>query len=399
MAVFAYRAVTPAGERIRGSEEAASAFALTSALGTRGLTVLDVSQPTPPDSGWVSRIGRSRHVLDVTRAMAALLPAGLPLTRSLAAVGDLATGDLARSLEAVRRRVERGDTLAAALSDHPLYFSPIYVGVIRAGERSGDLPGAFARLTKQLEKEEEVRSKLLSAAVYPLLLCLVGVVAVTVLMLFVLPRFAELLQDSGGRLPRSTAFLIGFSAIARKFWLLFLVIPVAIGVVLVRGAATARGSRLYSAIVLRVPVIGAFRRHALASRFARLLSVLMYGGSPLINALDDSAQSVGDPLAREEVLRVRARVREGVSLQAALGEGSLFPGLLRKLVAVGEESGRLQQFLDKAADIFDESTQRSLQRLVAVAEPLMIVLFGGVVGLVALSLLQAIYGINAGSFR
>jgi general secretion pathway protein F len=398
---FTYRAVTPAGKRIRGSEEASSAKALASSLGTRGLIVLDVAAGQTAAKATKSgfRLRRSEGVLEMTRAMAALLPAGLPLSRSLAAVANTTTGELAAALAAVRARVERGDTLAAALADHPALFSPIYVGVIRAGEKSGDLPGGFARLSAQLEREEELRNKLLSAAIYPILLGAAGGIAVTVLLLFVLPRFAELLQGTGATLPRSTALLLGFSAAARKFWPLFLAIPV----VLIAGIAwalkTPEGSRAYAKLLARTPLLGTFRRHVLASRFARLVGVLLYGGSPLLNALDDAIHSMGDPLAEDEVLRVRTRVREGASLHGALAEGNLFPDMLGQLVAVGEEAGKLQEFLDKAAEIFEQSTQRALQRLVAIAEPLMIVIFGGIVGLVALSLLQAIYGINAGSFR
>ena len=191
MAAFTYHAVTPAGKRIRGREDASSAKALTSTLGTRGLIVLDVvaGQTAAEFTKGNFRMRRSAGVLEMTRAMAALLPAGLPLSRSLSAVANTTTGELATALAAVRTRVERGDTMATALADHPTFFSPIYVGVIRAGERSGDLPGAFARLSAQLEREEELRNKLLSAAIYPILLGVAGGIAVTVLLLFVLPRF------------------------------------------------------------------------------------------------------------------------------------------------------------------------------------------------------------------
>ncbi len=401
MAAFTYRAVTPAGKRIRGREDASSAKALASALGTRGLIVLDVAagQTAAESVKGNFRIRRSEGVLEMTRAMAALLPAGLPLSRSLSAVANTTSGALAAALATVRTRVERGDTLAIALAEHPTFFPAIYVGVIRAGERSGDLPGAFARLSAQLEREEELRNKLLSAAIYPILLGVAGGIAVTVLLLFVLPRFAELLQGTGATLPRSTAILLGFSALARRFWPIFLAMPVALVFGIAWALKTPEGSRAYAKLLIRTPALGTFRRHVLASRFARLVGVLLYGGSPLLNALDDTIHSLGDPLAQDEVLRIRTRVREGASLHGALAEGDLFPDMLGQLVAVGEEAGRLQEFLDKAAEIFEQSTQRALQRLVAIAEPLMIVIFGGIVGLVALSLLQAIYGINAGSFR
>jgi type II secretory pathway component PulF len=401
VAAFTYRAVTAAGKRIRGREEAMSAQSLTSSLNTRGLVVLEVAagRSAAETSRTGFRIQRSRGVLEMTRAMAALLPAGLPLARSLTAAANTTSGALATTVETVRARVERGDTLASALADHPDFFSPIYVGVIRAGERSGDLPGAFARLSSQLEREEDLRSKLLSAAIYPILLGVAGGIAVTVLLLFVLPRFAELLQGAGATLPRSTALMLGFSAAARRFWPVFLAVPIALVAGVSWALKTPEGSRAFAGFLVQTPVLGAFRRDVLAARFARLVGVLLYGGSPLLNALDDAINSMGDPLAQDEVLRVRTRVREGASLHGALAEGTLFPEMLGQLVAVGEEASRLQEFLDKAAEIFEQSTQRTLQRLVAIAEPLMIVIFGGMVGLVALSLLQAIYGINAGSFR
>ena len=401
MAPFIYRAVTASGKRVSGREEALSAQSLAQALGSRGLIVLDVAAgkntTAPAKTGF--RVRRSQGVLEITRAMAALLPAGLPLSRSLTAAGKTTSGPLTDAIESIRSRVERGDSLSAALSDHPEFFSPVYVGVIRAGERSGDLPGAFARLASQLERDQEIRNKLLSAAIYPILLGVAGGIAVVVLLLFVLPRFAELLQGAGAQLPRSTAMLLGFSALARRFWPLFLGIPIALVAAVVWAIQTPEGSRAYARLLLRVPVLSAFRRDVLAARFSRLVGVLLYGGAPLLNALEDAATSLGDPLAEDETRRIRTRVREGASLNGALAEGELFPEMLGQLVGVGEEAGRLQEFLDKAADIFEQATQRTMQRLVAIAEPLMIVVFGGMVGLVALSLLQAIYGINAGSFR
>ena len=141
------------------------------------------------------------------------------------------------------------------------------------------------------------------------------------------------------------------------------------------------------------------RRYALSARFARLLGVLLGGGAPLLPALDDTMESIGDPVARDDIGRVRAMVREGSTMRQAVGESALFTPLLAQLIGVGEEAGDLRTFLVKSADIFEERTERATQRLAALAEPAMIVVFGAVVAFVALSLLQAIYGINANSFR
>ena len=209
---WTYRAVDAKGKRVRGSAEAAHPRQLPRTLEARGLTLV-TADPAASHAGALSAPGfGSRHqVLEVTRALASLLPAGLPLARALRAATNLATGPVARALDGVRIRVERGESLADALSQHPGLFSPLYVGVVRAGEKSGDLDAAFARLAAQLERDERLRAKLLSASIYPTILLVLGGVAVLVLLLFVIPRFAQLLSDSGARLPTSTATLLSIS--------------------------------------------------------------------------------------------------------------------------------------------------------------------------------------------
>ena len=206
-----------------------------------------------------------------------------------------------------------------------------------------------------------------------MLLATVGGIAVLVLVLVVLPRFAELLQNAGARLPRSTAIVLGLSTLLSRFWLLVLAGIVAASLGLIAYVRTAAGQRRAAGLVLGIPVVRTLRRHALGARFARLVGILLGGGAPLLAALEDAQESLADPLARDEAGRIRLRVRE--------------------------EAARLEEFLLKAADILEEKTERVLQRLVTLLEPALIVLFGGMVGFVALSLFQAIYGINAGSFR
>ena len=401
MPAFAYQAVDPAGKRVRGRAEAASPELLLRSLSDRGVVVLKVI-PVEPSTGsgtLALRWGTRQAVLEATRALAALLPAGMPLARALGVAATLTSGPVATALEGVRQRVERGESVATALAAHPDLFSPLYVGVVRAGEKSGDLDAAFQRLATQLERDAQLKSRLLSASIYPMLLAMVGGIAVLVLVLVVLPRFAELLQGAGARLPRSTAIVLGLSTLLSRFWLLVLAGIVAVVLGLISYVRTAAGRRRAAQLVLGIPVVRTLRRHALGARFARLVGILLGGGAPLLAALEDAQESLADPLARDEAGRIRLRVREGAALHQAIAEGALFPPLLTQVVAVGEEAARLEEFLLKAADILEEKTERVLQRLVTLLEPALIVLFGGMVGFVALSLFQAIYGINAGSFR
>jgi general secretion pathway protein F len=399
--VYAYRAVDAAGRRTRGRLTGATPQAVARELEQRGLLPLDVAESAPPHAGAaVGGFGgaRRRGVLEFTRAVAALLPAGMPLSRALKAATAVAPASVRAPLEAVRTRVERGDELAAALAEHPRLFSPIYIGIVRAGEKSGALDGAFERLAAHLEREAELRAKLVSMSIYPVLLGVVGLGAVLLLVLFVLPRFADLLEGAGAALPRSTALILSVSTGAREQWRLLMLVPAGVLLLLAWFRTTASGGRAASLLLLRLPVVGAWRRQTLAASFARMTGELLAGGAPLLSALTNTRDCMSDPVAREETDRVRTRVREGGALNVALAERPLFPPVLAQLVALGEEAGRLSAFLLKAADLLERRTEQAVERLVALAEPVMIVLFGGLVALVALALLQAIYGVNAGSF-
>ncbi|HTR76804.1 MAG TPA: type II secretion system F family protein, partial [Gemmatimonadaceae bacterium] len=228
MPTFAYQAVDSAGKKTRGVLTAVSPGAVAKSLEDRGLLVLDVAESkggaATKSKGF--RTGRRREVLEVTRAMASLLPAGMPLAQTLSASANVATGDVAAAVLEIRSRVERGESLSVALSEFPHLFSPMYIGLVRAGEKSGDVDGAFKRLAMQIEKDEALRSKIVSAAIYPLILAVGGTAAVLVLILVVLPNFTSLLENSGAALPTSTAIMMKISSTMRHYWPIFALLPV-----------------------------------------------------------------------------------------------------------------------------------------------------------------------------
>ncbi len=398
MPLLRYRALTRAGAREAGVVEAPTAAAATNVLQARGLIVLDVAANEAAAGPFGSRI-RSGDLAEFTRALAALLPAGLPLSRALSVARDIAPLPLRAPLADVQTRVQRGTTFADALAAHPRAFPASYVGLVRAGERAGNLASSIGRLADAIESQQEFRARLLTAAIYPALLAVVGGAAILVLLMVVLPRFGALFAASGSAIPASTAFVLSLSHVLRAG-----AVPIVIGIALLVAlaiwlASAREAAETRSRLFLHLPLASGVYREVLAARTARVIAILLGGGAPFVTALDDAARSLDDPSAQREVFRIRARVREGTSPSAAFAEGELFPPVLARLVAAGEESSQLETFFTKAADLFEERAKRSAARFLAIAEPALIVTFGMVVGLIALALVQAIYGINLAPMR
>lgn len=399
MALLKYRAVTRTGVREAGVVDAPTTDAGLATLRSRGLIVLDVSDAEPEGGFFGGRIRSGADLAEFTRTLAALLPAGLPLARALSVARDIAPGSLGSPLNDVQASVERGSTFADALAAHPAFFPASYVGLVRAGERAGSLDSSVARLADAIESEQEFRAKLLTAAIYPMLLAFVGGAAILVLLMVVLPRFGALFAASGSVLPASTAIVLALSTGMRAYAVPIVVVLIALAAFTVWLATTRDAANARSRLFLGTPLVSHFYREVIAARTARVIAILLAGGAPFIVALDDAAKSLDDPAAQREVLRIRARVREGASPSSAVAEGTLFPPVLARMVAAGEESSQLATFFAKAADLFEERAKRSAARFVALAEPALIVAFGLVVGMIALALVQAIYGINLAPMR
>lgn len=390
---FDFRAVATDGRRMRGHEMAASEAVLVARLATRGVTVLEVTERSPSHGPWgVSRTA----VADAVRALAALSTSGIPLVRAFDVAAAAAPAWLADRLGDMRGRVERGESVHAAMAHHVNIFKPSAVGIVRAGERAGELDKALDRLAAQLARESALRDRLLSAAIYPTVLAVVGGAAILVLLVFVLPRFATLVENTGLPLPRGTALLLAVATAVRTYWIALPVVAVLVILAFVWMQSTHAGRRTRSHVLLATPVVRRFRRDALTSSAARTLAVLLGSGVPLPAALEDTALSATDPVLQATLHRSRARVIAGSSLQAALAGESIFDPAFRALIATGEEAGQLAQFLERAAELYEQRTERSAQRLIALAEPIMILALGAVIATVAFALLQVIYGINPG---
>ena len=331
-----------------------------------------------------------------TRQAATLLGAGFPLDRVLSMTSALFGDDrVGAAIREVQARVREGERLATALAAHPHVFSEFYRGVIGAGERSGRLAEAFERLALYLERQAELRSKLLGALLYPAVMVIAGSGAVLMLLLVVIPRFALILGDVGGRLPWTAATLLKLSELAgTAAWGVLLAGAAGLGLLSAQRRKTA-GRLTQDRWLLRLPIVGSLRARLATERVTRTLAGALAGGIPLLEALEIAGIASGDAAYRRALEGAAENVRRGESLAASLRGNGLFPELAVQMIAAGEDSGRLVPLLEHVANVYRSETEERLRSLVAVVEPAIIVVFGGLVGFVALALLQTIYGIGA----
>lgn len=398
MTRFHYEAATAAGRTVRGVEEAPSPVALERALTGRGLFPVAIDPVTGGGDerrgrGWVSR---RADVTEALATLAALLEAGLPLERGLEVTAQgAARRDVAAGLQEVRRTVRGGGRIADAVAGQGTLFPPIAAGLLAAGERGGHLADAVRRLADGMEREGALRGRVTAALTYPALLAVVGTLATGILLGFVLPKFVDLLADAGAALPASTAFLLALSRGVTRFWPVILLAPVVAAALLWQVRRSPAGRERTDAWLLRLPVIGGLRARYASAQLARTLGTLLAGGVPLLSALDVAATSAADAAVGADLRSARASVRRGEALSGALARGRGFPHLLTRLVEVGEETGEMDTMMLRAAGLMEAELERRLSRAVSLLEPLLILFFGFLVGGVALSLLQAIYGIHA----
>lgn len=396
---FAYHAVTPTGRTMRGIEEAASERTLEGTLKRRGLLLLDVTAASGKSTSRRGFATKRADAVEAIRYLATLIDVGFPLDRALGTVERVvARADVATALRDARDRVRGGASLADAFHDRPDVFPRIAVGMVQAGEQGGHLATALARLAEHLEREERLRAQVLSALLYPATLATVGGAAVLVLVLYVLPQFVGIIDEVGAALPRSTALLMATSTFLGKWWPVIAVATLIIGLIFVAYRRSPAGRLVIDGLLLQLPVIGPLRQNLTAARFGRSLGTLLDGGLPILTSLDVAAHTLTDAAAAEQVTRAREEVQAGVTLAQALGRGSAFPFLFHQMVELGEEAGRLPEMLERAAGAAEQTLERGLDRMVRLVEPAMIVFFGGIAGLVAVSLLQAIYGIQVTGF-
>ncbi len=403
MAFFQYRAADQAGKIVEGVMEAEVEKSVVSRLHEMGCIPLQIAIPgqTVGASGPLRlpllrrRKISQQQLLQFTQELSTLLAAGLPLDRSLSILGGLIeekefSAVLKTTLEAVRA----GKSLAASMGEHPEIFPKLYVNMIRAGESGGILESVLRYLSEYLESSQALKEDIKSALIYPTILASAAGLSLIILFIYVIPRFSAIFKDVGKALPWITSVVIGFSqALAQYGWIaLLLIIFAAIGGVFY--VRTPEGKTETDSLLLRAWLLGDLIRKFETARFARTLSALLKGGVPLLDALGTVQGVVGNRLLARAVGQVQVRVREGKGMARPLAESGLFPPLALNMIAVGEETGKLEAMLTEVAGYYDQEVKRTTNRLTSLLEPALILGMGLIIGVVVVSMLMAIFSIN-----
>ncbi len=398
MAVFEYRGILVAsGKPVKGVRDAENAKALRAVLRKDGVLLTVATEGKAAEA----RAKRDIKILEffgrpstgdvaiVTRQLGTLLGAGIPLFESLTAlIEQVENEQMKRALTAVREQVREGISFAKALEAHPTIFPALYVNMVRAGEASGTMQQVLERLTQFMESQSKLKGKVTSALAYPALMVVIGTVLISVLMVAVVPNVTTIFASMDQALPWYTALLITVSDFMSSYWWLIAAVLALAGYMFRRWLRTPKGRLSWDSFLIRVPIFGKVILMISVARFARTLSTLLASGVALLTAMDIVA-SVLENAALEKVVREAiGSIREGQSIAEPLKRSGKFPPIVTHMISVGEKSGQLEQMLESVSNAYDVEVENRVQVMTSLLEPMMIVIMGGAVGFIAVSILM-----------
>ena len=398
MATFFFRAVAFDGKMRTGRLSGENDKLVARELRKQGLTPVYIG--VEPKKSLVLTLPvfagrRRRDVLFFTQELSTLLNASVPLDRALAITAELTERAAFRTIVLdVLRILKGGKSLADSLAAHPEYFSDLFVNMVKAGEASGSLAVVFQRLSEFERSRDELRSYIISAMIYPALLCVVGLASVVILLTFVVPRFAALFQDSHMEMPLPTQIMLQVSNTVKTWWW---VVALALGVVIAAWrfyVGTTKGRLRWDAWRLKLPLLGDALRKAETSRFARAMGTLVANTVPLVQSISISGAILNNRYMARALEAVSQGVKRGEGIATPLAKVGVFPPLAGHLLTVGEETGRLDAMFNRMADIYEDDTRAAIKRFTAIFEPVVILVMGVIVGGFILSILVAITSIN-----
>ena len=399
MATFAYTALEPSGKKKTGYVDAASKDAAVAVISAEGRFVVDireqaVQQGTSSTKDLGKRKGKaSKSDLALfSRRLSDLALAGLPLDRVLHVVAEQSESQMLDDVaEQALEEVRGGKPISEALAMHPKLFPPIFCQTLKAGEASGQFGEVAQRLADFQEREVARKSQVVSALIYPAILATTAVGVVIFLMSFVVPKLSGVFHDLGNDLPGSTKLLLAMSNFFQTQYTMIIIGIIAVIIAYRAWSATPAGAYQRDALFLKAPILGPVILKATVSRFARVLGTLLYGGVPILEALELSGLAAGNLLFKKSAEHVLNDVREGRPIAESMRDAGAFPPVLTHMVAIGEETGELPKMLGRVSDSLDFEVDNGMRRLTAMVEPIIVLAMGVIVGFVVLSVLLPIF--------
>ena len=340
------------------------------------------------DISFLQRRVKTRDLATFTRQVSTLLRSGIQLADALKAlVEQCADRDMERMLRNVKEEITSGNNLAEAMAKHPRYFNDLYVNMVRAGEASGQLDGVLVRVADYLQKQASLKGKIIAAITYPAIMVVVGLAVVIFLMTFVVPKITRILSDRGQPLPWMTEVLMMVSDITKSYWLAILIGGVAGAFLLKAALGTEAGRLKWDTMLLRVPIFGPLFAKQAISRFALTFSTLLKSGLPALDSLKIVSLVVNNARMTQVINDIHSRIIEGADIATPIRKSKVFPPMVGYMVSVGEQSGQLEEILDRIAEAYEEELDLTIQRLTAMIEPVIIVLLAVVVGFIIAAVL------------
>ena len=387
MAQYNYKAMDKNGKAKKGSIEAINLDKAKEKLKSEGLIVQDIKEQGTGKKGGGKKV-KDKDLAVFCKQFSAVLNAGVTIISALEMMSEqLENKTLKRALQEAQAYVQKGGTLADAFKLNPKVFPPIMINMTAAGEMSGNLEICFDRLTTHFETANALHSKVKGAVTYPIVILCVVVAVVAVLLVGVIPQFSQLFDDLGSELPAATQMLVNLSNFLQHKWLILVIVVAAIVFGLKAFGKTEPGSLLYAKIGIKFPLFGNLTIKSAAATFSRTMATLMASGISLIDAVEQVAKMINNRIIREALLDAKTQIAKGVPLSKPLRDCGIFPPMLPQMTKIGEETGNIEDMMDKVADYYEMEVNDATDALTAAMEPLIIVIMGVVVG----GIVMAIY--------
>jgi type IV pilus assembly protein PilC len=381
MPSFTYTARAPGGELKTATVEAANRDELIQQLRRQRMNVVKVDEQGAAKKKAGGGSIKMRDIVIFTRQFSTMINSGLPLVQALDILAKQSENKaLAEVTRAVVYDVESGHTVADALAKHPKAFTDLYVNMVAAGEAGGILDTILMRLATFMEKNDALVRKVKGAMIYPAVIMCVAAICIVVLLIFVIPVFQGMFANIGVELPLPTRIVIGASNILKSWWWLIGGAGFGASVLLKRYYATQPGKLVIDRLMLQMPILGDVLRKSAVSRFTRTLGTLISSGVSILDGLEITAKTSGNRVIQDAIMASRASIAGGDTIAAPLQKSNVFPPMVISMIAVGEQTGGLDEMLSKIADFYDEEVDAAVSGLLALMEPVMIVFLGVIVG-------------------